>query len=120
MPDLVPVHGGLEVPVARTVPLSRRRQFLTEAAALPRIELSRADLSTIYRVADGTLSPLTGPMDEETWHHVLDHAALEFGFRRYATESGSAKNAFRRPARPCRSGGFGSRDRKHPRCHPAR
>ena len=84
MPDLVPVHGGLEVPVARTVPLSRRRRFLTEAAALPPIELSRADLSTIYRIADGTLSPLTGPMDEETWHHVLDHDALEFGFRRYA------------------------------------
>ena len=23
-------------------------------------------------------------MDEETWHYVLDHDALEFGFRRYA------------------------------------
>jgi sulfate adenylyltransferase len=84
MPDLVPVHGGLEVPVSRTVPLSRRKQFLQEAANLPRVELSRADLSTIYRIADGTLSPLTGPMDEETWHYVLDHDALDFGFRRYA------------------------------------
>jgi len=84
MPDLVPVHGGLEVPVSRTVPLSRRRDFLREAAQLPRIELSRADLSTVYRIADGTLSPLTGPMDEETWHHVLDHSRLEFGFRYYA------------------------------------
>ena len=84
MPDLVPVHGGLEVPVFRTVPLSRRRQFLAEAAELPRIELSRADVSTVYRIADGTLSPLTGPMDEETWHYVLDHDALDFGFRRYA------------------------------------
>jgi len=84
MPDLVPVHGGLEAPVSRTVPLSRRKQFLTEAATLPRIELSRADLSTVYRIADGTLSPLTGPMDEETWHYVLDHDALDFGFRHYA------------------------------------
>ena len=84
MPDLVPVHGGLEAPVSRTVPLSRRKQFLAEAAALPRIEMSRADLSTIYRIADGTLSPLTGPMDEETWHYVLDHDALDFGFRHYA------------------------------------
>ncbi|MBI4519117.1 MAG: sulfate adenylyltransferase [Deltaproteobacteria bacterium] len=84
MPDLVPVHGGLEAPVSRTVPLSRRKQFLAEAAALPRIELSRADLSTVYRIADGTLSPLTGPMDEETWHYVLDHGALDFGFRHYA------------------------------------
>ncbi len=84
MPDLVPVHGGLDAPVSRTVPLSRRKQFLAEAAGLPRIELTRADLSTVYRIADGTLSPLTGAMDEETWHEVLDHDALDYGFRRYA------------------------------------
>jgi sulfate adenylyltransferase len=84
MPDLVPVHGGLETPVSRTVPLSRRKQFLAEASALPRIEVNRADLSTVYRIADGTLSPLTGPMDEETWHYVLDNDAIDFGFRHYA------------------------------------
>jgi sulfate adenylyltransferase len=84
MPDLVPVHGGLETPVSRTVPLSRRSQFLAEAAVLPRIEVNRADLSTIYRIADGTLSPLSGPMDEESWHYVLDHDALDYGFRHYA------------------------------------
>lgn len=84
MPDLVPVHGGLETPVSRTVPLSRRKQFLAEAAALPRIDVNRADVSTIYRIADGTLSPLTGPMDEQTWHYVLDHEAIDFGFRHYA------------------------------------
>ena len=84
MPDLVPVHGGLDAPVSRTVPLSRRKQFLAETAALPRIEMSRADLATVYRIADGTLSPLTGPMDERTWHHVLDTDTLEFGFRTYA------------------------------------
>jgi len=84
MPDLVPVHGGLEVPVSRTVPVSRRQQFLAEAASLPRVELTRADLSTVYRLADGTLSPLTGFMDEEMWHFVLDNDAIEHGFRRYA------------------------------------
>jgi sulfate adenylyltransferase len=84
MPDLVPVHGGLDAPVSRTVPISRRKQFLREAASYPRIELSRADLSTVYRISDGTLSPLTGPMDEETWHYVLDNEALDFGFRHYA------------------------------------
>jgi sulfate adenylyltransferase len=84
MPDLVPVHGGLDAPVSRSVPLSRRKQFLAEAAGLPRIEMSRADVATVYRIADGTLSPLQGPMDEETWHAVLDDEALEFGFRRYA------------------------------------
>jgi sulfate adenylyltransferase len=84
MPDLVPVHGGLDAPVSRTVPLSRRKQFLVEAGGLPRIELTRADLSTVYRIADGTLSPLTGAMDEETWHDVLDQEALDYGFRHYA------------------------------------
>ena len=84
MPDLVPVHGGLEALVSRTVPLSRRKQFLAEAASFPRVELSRADLSTVYRIADGTLSPLTGPMDGETWHYVLDNEAIDFGFRHYA------------------------------------
>jgi sulfate adenylyltransferase len=84
MPDLVPVHGGLEAPISRTVPLSRRRQFLAEASEFPRIEVNRADLSTVYRIADGTLSPLSGFMDEETWHHVLDHEVLDFGFRHYA------------------------------------
>mgnify|MGYP000423044764 CR=1 FL=1 len=84
MPDLVPVHGGLDKPVFRTVPISRRTQFLHEAAALPRIEVSSGDLSTVYRIADGTLSPLTGGMDEETWHYVLDNDALEYGFRSYA------------------------------------
>lgn len=84
MPDLVPVHGGLDAPVSRTVPLSRRRQFLAEAAALPRIAMTRADLATVYRIADGTLSPLTGPMDERAWHHVLDTDTIEAGFRTYA------------------------------------
>ena len=84
MPDLVPVHGGLEVPVSRIVPLSRRRRFLAEAESLPRIEMSRADLATVYRIADGTLSPLSGPMNEDTWHHVLDTDTIEYGFRTYA------------------------------------
>jgi sulfate adenylyltransferase len=84
MPDLVPVHGGLEAPVSRTLPLSRRQAFLAEAATLPRIEMTRADLATVYRIADGTLSPLTGPMDEATWHRVLDTDTIDSGFRTYA------------------------------------
>jgi sulfate adenylyltransferase len=84
MPDLVPVHGGLDAPVSRIVPLSRRANFLAAAASLPRIEMSRADLATVYRIADGTLSPLTGPMDEATWHHVLDTDTIEHAYRTYA------------------------------------
>ena len=84
MPDLVPVHGGLDAPVSRIVPLSRRKKFFSEVAALPTVEVTRADLSTVYRIADGTLSPLSGFMDETTWHHVLERDCIEQNFRNYA------------------------------------
>jgi len=82
--DLVPVHGGLAEPVNRVVPLARRAKLLAEARALPRVRVSRADLSTVYRLADGALSPLEGPMGGETWHRVLERSHLERGGRRYA------------------------------------
>jgi sulfate adenylyltransferase len=82
--DLVPVHGGLDAPVDRVVPLKDRKRLLAEAARLPSIRVTRADLSTLYRIADGALSPLEGPMDGETWHRVLDEAVILSGGRRYA------------------------------------
>ncbi len=84
MPDLVPVHGGLDAPVSRTIPLSRRKKFFSDVASLPQIEVNRADLSTLYRIADGTLSPLTGLMDQQTWHSVLENSCIESNFRNYA------------------------------------
>ena len=50
MPDLVPVHGGLEAPVSRTVPLSRRQAFLDET-------MTDADWSKAPRAAV-RMSPL--------------------------------------------------------------
>ena len=75
--DLVPVHGGLSQPVDRIVPLSQRARFLGEAANLPSIRVSAADLSTVYRVSDGALSPLEGFMDGATWHQVLEDRCIE-------------------------------------------
>ena len=82
--DLVPVHGGLAEPVDRTVPLSERRTFLAEAENLPTLRVSRADLSTLYRIGDGALSPLTGPMRESAWQRVLDERVVICEGRRYA------------------------------------
>ena len=82
--DLVPVHGGLAEPVDRVVPLSRRRDFLAEAEKLPSLRVSRADVSTAYRLSDGGLSPLEGPMVAEEWHRVLDEQSIERGGRAYA------------------------------------
>ena len=84
MTDLIPPHGGLAEPVDRTVPAPERAAFLAEAATLPRVPVSDADLSSVYRFADGTLSPLEGPMDATTYHRVLDEAVIEHGGRRWA------------------------------------
>ena len=83
--SLVPVHGGLEQPIDRTVPLSRKKSLLEEAEGLSSIAVTDADLSTVYRIGDGTLSPLTGPMDEATWNRVLDQANIERDGTAYAS-----------------------------------
>ncbi len=82
--DLVPVHGGLDAPVDRIVPLNARRGFLEEAAGHPSVEVTAADLSTVYRLGDGALSPLEGPMKRAEWERVLAEAVIERGGRRYA------------------------------------
>jgi len=82
--DLVPVHGGLAEPVDRVVSLKERSQLVAEASKLPSIRLTKADLSTVHRIADGTLSPLEGPMGSEAWHRVLDESVVVQDGRRYA------------------------------------
>ncbi|MFN9270506.1 MAG: sulfate adenylyltransferase [Planctomycetaceae bacterium] len=84
MSVLPPPHGGLSEPVNRTVPAERVAAFLAEARGLVQVPVSAADLSSVYRWADGTLSPLTGPMGSAEFHQVLDHAYIERGGQRYA------------------------------------
>ena len=85
MPDLVPVHGGLDAPVSRT-----RSALAPQVSSSPRPPPCRASSCRAPTSPPSTASPTArsrrskGPMDEETWHSVLDHDALEFGFRRYA------------------------------------
>jgi sulfate adenylyltransferase len=81
---LVPVHGGLKQPVDCRIPLSERKAFLSEAEKLPSVGVSNADLSTVYRIADGTLSPLEGPMVEEAWHRALDESVIAREGKNYA------------------------------------
>ena len=82
--DLVPVHGGLDELVDRTVPLSQRKEFLAEAAGLPSVRVARADLATLHRIGDGALSPLEGPMRRETWERVLEERVIVSRGKRYA------------------------------------
>ncbi len=84
MQDLIPPHGGLSEPVDRTVPADEAADFKGRAAGLPRLAVSEADLSTLYRLGDGGLSPLTGPMDRATFERVLDEEVIERGGKKYA------------------------------------
>ena len=79
---LIAPHGGLSEPVNRMV--ADVETFLSKANGLTRVPVSDADLSSVYRFGDGGLSPLTGPMDAQTYHRVLDESVIEVDGKRYA------------------------------------
>ena len=84
MPSLVPVHGGLAEPICRTVPVDQIAAFMARAKTLTAVPVSDADLSTVYRLGDGGLSPLSGPMDSKTYNRVLDESVIEHNGKLYA------------------------------------
>ncbi|MCY3681460.1 MAG: sulfate adenylyltransferase [Gemmatimonadetes bacterium] len=79
---LIAPHGGLSEPVNRMV--ADVETFLSRTNGLTRVPVSDADLSSVYRFGDGGLSPLTGPMDAQTYHRVLDESVIEVNGKRYA------------------------------------
>jgi sulfate adenylyltransferase len=84
MSSLVPVHGGLAEPVCRAVPSDQIANFTARAKTLTQVRVSDADLSTVYRLGDGGLSPLTGPMDSKTYNRVLEESVIEHNGKLYA------------------------------------
>jgi sulfate adenylyltransferase len=84
MSDLIPPHGGLTEPVCRTVGADEIDDFKAKAAGLPQVPVSAADLSTVYRLGDGTLSPLTGPMTSAVFNRVRDESVIESNGKTYA------------------------------------
>jgi sulfate adenylyltransferase len=84
MTDLLAPHGGLTQPVDRTVPAAEADAFRAGLADKTRLPISDADLSTLYRLGDGGLSPLTGPMDRPTWERVLDEEVIVRDGKKYA------------------------------------
>jgi sulfate adenylyltransferase len=77
MADLIPPHGGVSEPVNRTA-------ALLEPLTTDQIPVSDADLSTLYRIADGGLSPLFGPMVREEYDRVLEEEVIVRDGKRYA------------------------------------
>jgi sulfate adenylyltransferase len=66
------------------VPAEEAADFRGQAAELKRVPVSDADLSTLYRLGDGGLSPLTGPMDRDAFQRVLDDEVLVNNGKAYA------------------------------------
>ena len=74
-----PVHGGLAQPVDRTV-----AQKGADWDSLPAVEVNETDRTTLHRIADGTLSPLVGPMSQADYESVLDNLCIERDGRKWA------------------------------------
>jgi sulfate adenylyltransferase len=66
------------------VPADQIASFVAHAKTLTQVPVSDADLSTVYRLGDGGLSPLTGPMDSKTYHRVLEESVIEHQGKLYA------------------------------------
>ena len=70
--SILPVHGGLDAPVNRIDAAAA-----SAGADLPKVDVNEVDCTTLYRIADGTLSPLEGPMARADYDAVLSEQAIE-------------------------------------------
>jgi len=79
-------HKGMlraaELLAVTAVDLYQSPELRAAARDLAQVPVSHADVATLSRIADGTLSPLEGPMNEEAFHRVLDERRLDAGSRR--------------------------------------
>lgn len=64
MATISPVHGGGEL-------VDRIVSELPDVETLPKVVVNDVDMTSLYRIADGTLSPITGPMGKDDYDTVL-------------------------------------------------
>jgi len=76
-------HGGCGL-INRTLPDIEKQIVQNEIKNLKIYKISDADLSVFYRIADGALSPLKGPMDSAEFNRVLAEEVIERNGRKYA------------------------------------
>ncbi|MFT4539886.1 MAG: sulfate adenylyltransferase [Planctomycetota bacterium] len=76
--NISPVHGGLSQPV------NRIDAGAASDASLARVEVNDVDMTTLYRIADGTLSPLEGPMSKADYENVLANGCIERNGKNWA------------------------------------
>jgi sulfate adenylyltransferase len=74
----------LTEPVCRTVEADAVEELLARAKRMTQVPVSEADVSTVYRLGDGGLSPLVGPMDSAAYDRVLEESVIERDGKLYA------------------------------------
>ena len=72
--SISPVHGGLTEPVNRATATAAD---VAGWAGLTPVAVNDVDRTTLYRIADGTLSPLVGPMNEADYKSTLERGAID-------------------------------------------
>ncbi len=80
---ILPPHGGCGL-VNRIIPEMERGHIVEEAKNRNVYKISNSDLSVFYRIADGALSPLEGPMNSNEFNQVLDKEIIERNGKKYA------------------------------------
>ncbi|RKY75547.1 adenylyl-sulfate kinase, partial [candidate division KSB1 bacterium] len=76
-------HGGNGL-VNRMLPEFEKEKILNDFKDAGIYNISDADLSVFYRIADGALSPLTGPMCKDEFNLVLEKEYIERNGSKYA------------------------------------
>lgn len=69
MATISPVHGDGDL-------VDRFVTELPDIETLPKVVVNDVDLTSLYRIADGTLSPLTGPMTKDDYDSVLANKCI--------------------------------------------
>lgn len=81
--EILSPHGGCGL-IDRTIPEAEKGPMVRSAKGKKEYQISDDDLSVFYRIADGTLSPLKGPMDEDEFNKVLEDEVIERNGEEYA------------------------------------
>ena len=76
-------HGECGL-INRNVPEVEREHFKEQALKHKVYTISNEDLATFYRIADGTLSPLEGPMNKDEFYSVLEKEVVLRKRKKYA------------------------------------
>lgn len=72
-----PVHGGGDL-------VNRIVKELPDVETMPTVVVNDVDMTSMYRIADGTLSPLVGPMDKDDYDSVLTSKCITRDGKKWA------------------------------------